>query len=454
MAGAASETPDACRALPTRRDIPAYRFQVVTEPTAHRLRVHQQLALADPARLATGEILFDVPANHAAGIFTLTDVRLAGGNAPLDVALAGTTLRVTLPAAPRRAATATLCLDFTLDLPPAAAESGITGAHALGWSDLGDVAGYWYPILAPYDPSRGWRPVPYHPVGDPILAEAADYAVSVVAPTGYTVIGAGFQGAQAGVWEFQLTDGRVFAFVVADRLVASSADLGGIATRIYHQPAHQAAAQDVLAAAGEALPLFVETFGAYPYDDLTIVEAVQFGGMEYSGLITFSSQWFADYRPPAAGEEFGADFLIRFVVHEIGHQWWYGGVGNDQANEPWLDEALARFGEWLYYAQRHPVHLAWWEAPSAGMITVPIDQPIYNFEDTTSYVQAVYVSGTRFLLAARERMGAAAFDTFLRDYYRQNRGRIVSGAEFLATLRTHAGPALDDLLPAYFGSLP
>lgn len=451
--GSPTETPDPCSALPTQGDAPAYRLQAVAELSAHRLRVYQQVTLTDPTRLATGEIRFNVLANHAAGVFTLMGVRLAGDHTPLTAILTDTTLRVELPAALRDATTATLCLDFTLNLSPAADTGGITAAHALGWSDLGDVAGAWYPLLAPYAAGTGWILTPYHPVGDPLVAEAADYAVTVTAPAGYAVIGAGLQSAQAGVWEFRLPATRAFAFVVTDRLVVTQADVDGIPVRIYHLPEHQAAAQDALTAAGEALPLFVRTFGAYPYADLTIVEAVQFGGMEYSGLITFSSQWFADYRSPAEGEEFGADFLIRFVVHEIGHQWWYAAVGNNQATEPWLDEALARFGEWLYYAQLHPAHLAWWEAPSAGMATVPLDQPIYNFQDTTSYVQAVYVSGTRFLLAVRDRMGEAAFTAFLRDYYRQHRGRLVSGAEFLATLRAHAGPALDDLLPAYFGSL-
>ena len=110
------------------------------------------------------------------------------------------------------------------------------------------------------------------------------------------------------------------------------------------------------------------------------MEAPQFGGMEYSALITFSRDWFADYQPPAAGADFGADMLVRFIVHELGHQWWYGAVGNDQAYEPWVDEALARYGETLYYERLHPSHLGWWEAPSKGLATVPINQPIYNFD--------------------------------------------------------------------------
>ena len=31
------------------------------------------------------------------------------------------------------------------------------------------------------------------------------------------------------------------------------------------------------------------------------------------------------------------------VAHEVAHQWWYSLVGNDQIDEPWLDEAFAQF---------------------------------------------------------------------------------------------------------------
>ena len=31
--------------------------------------------------------------------------------------------------------------------------------------------------------------------------------------------------------------------------------------------------------------------------------------------------------------------------HEVGHQWFYGLVGNDQGRDPWLDEGLATWAE-------------------------------------------------------------------------------------------------------------
>lgn len=442
---------DACLPLPLTSSRPRYRFAVAADPQAHTLQVKQQVALADPARLATGELVFNVPANGVPGVFTLTRARLAADPQPPVVTLEGTALRLRLPAAAANAPAVTACLDYTLRLPPAGSE-GISAAHALGWSDLGMIAGYWYPALAPYAPTTAarWLLTPYHPVGDPIVYETADYEAAIRAPAPYQVIAAGLRGMQGGVWRLELGRARGFAFSISNRLVASQAEVAGIPVRVYHLPEHAAAGQAALVAVREALPLFVQTYGAYPYAELAIIEAAQFGGMEYSALITFSRDWFADYQPPAAGADFGADLLVRFVVHELGHQWWYGAVGNDQAHEPWLDEALARYGETLYYETLHPTHLAWWEAPSKGMATQPINQPIYRFADTTAYVQAVYVSGTRFLLDVRKLLGQPAFTALLQEYRRRYEDRIATEAEMLALLRDRLGPALDKLLRVYF----
>ncbi len=426
---------------------------MTADPQAHRLEIRQQLTLADRSRLATGEMVFNVPANHGPGVFTLNRARMAGASLPVPADLQGTTLRLSLPQAARSMPEITLCLDYALTLPPAGGE-GISAAHALGWSELGMIAGYWYPVVAPYSTATGWLLTPYHPVGDPIVYEAATYEVTIRAPGNYIVIGAGLREVKDGAWRFQLDRARGFAFAISNRLVATQGEVNQVPVRIYHLPEHAAGGQAALRAVREALPLFNEAYGPYPYPELVIVEAPQFGGMEYSALITFSSDWLGGYKPPAPGSDFGADMLVRFVVHELGHQWWYGAVGNDQAHEPWLDEALARYGEVLYYERLHPSHLAWWEAPSEGMATMPINQAIYRFSDTSSYVQAVYVSGTRFLLDVRKMLGEQAFAALLQDYGRSQRDRLATQAEFLALLRAHTGPQLDRLLLIYFDPVP
>ena len=58
------------------------------------------------------------------------------------------------------------------------------------------------------------------------------------------------------------------------------------------------------------------------------------GGMEYPTLFTAGTRWLA---PGGVGEPEGV------TVHEAGHQFWYGLVGNNEFEHAWLDEGLNTF---------------------------------------------------------------------------------------------------------------
>ena len=59
--------------------------------------------------------------------------------------------------------------------------------------------------------------------------------------------------------------------------------------------------------------------------------------MEYPNLVLISS------------EITNQDDFMNVIIHETAHQWWYGMVGNDEYQYPWLDEALTEFSTILFY---------------------------------------------------------------------------------------------------------
>jgi len=84
--------------------------------------------------------------------------------------------------------------------------------------------------------------------------------------------------------------------------------------------------------------------------------------------------------------------LVSLTAHEIGHQWWFGAVGNDQVHEPWLDEPLATYGELLFYETFYPTYAAWWWDSHIGQWTPagPVDRSIHDFGGTWPYVRDIY----------------------------------------------------------------
>ncbi len=76
-------------------------------------------------------------------------------------------------------------------------------------------------------------------------------------------------------------------------------------------------------------------FGEYPYEHITVVDPAwgggAAGGMEYPTLFTAGSRkftWTSMFSPESV------------TVHECGHQFWYGLVGNNEFEAAWMDEGF------------------------------------------------------------------------------------------------------------------
>jgi aminopeptidase N len=108
-------------------------------------------------------------------------------------------------------------------------------------------------------------------------------------------------------------------------------------------------------------------------------------------------------------------------------------MGNNQAIQPWLDEAFATYSEFLFYERAYPNLMDWWwdfrvnsHSPNG-----PVDLTIYEEAGFDAYVGAVYLNGARFLHELRGALGDEVFFAFLRDYIEVATGRLITSEEFL-----------------------
>lgn len=115
-------------------------------------------------------------------------------------------------------------------------------------------------------------------------------------------------------------------------------ELGGrdlVNMRLMIQPERVAQAERHFEATAAALYFYGLWWGAYPYEQVTIVDpawgARAAGGMEYPTLFTCGTRLLT--RPSMHSPE-------SVTVHEAGHQFWYGLVGNNEFEAAWLDEGF------------------------------------------------------------------------------------------------------------------
>ena len=98
-------------------------------------------------------------------------------------------------------------------------------------------------------------------------------------------------------------------------------------------------------------------FGPYPYPTLTVVDpdhrGRDAGGMEYPTLITGGTRYIR------AERQLSPEGVL---VHEFGHQHFYGLVGTNEFESPWMDEGFTTYatGRVLMHAYPDPERVTWY----------------------------------------------------------------------------------------------
>jgi hypothetical protein len=271
-------------------------------------------------------------------------LRTANGEATdllpaLDVKGAGddeTDARVPLPRDVLPGETITLDVTWDDKLPAIVERTGYSGSF--------HCVGQWFPKLARLEPDGTWAHFPFHHLAE-FYADFGTYDVTLDVPEAFTV------GATGPVVESTHAGGRLierhvqgdihdFAWAAWDRFRIREEDIDGVKVRVLFPPGFDHDADRELADMRFAIPYFGALYGRYPYPVLTLVHppeaAAEAGGMEYPTFITTGGAWH------------GVPFtkLIDLVtVHEFGHQYFYGLLGSNEVQWPFLDEGVNSFAE-------------------------------------------------------------------------------------------------------------
>lgn len=436
--------------------LPHYRLDVDFSYDRPGGRVEEWIVYPNASGQPLSELRLMVPLYQYRGALAVTALTWFGGaldgQAVENAFVENIQVVVPLPQPLQPGETAGLRVAYDLTLP-SQAQVSVERPLPIGYTARQVNLVDWYLFVAPYRDGLGWLAHPPGYYGENLVYDLADFEVNLRFTDGRTdlVVAASAPAVQDGEWlRYARPRSRSFALSIGHEYTVETAQSGGVAVSSYYFPLNEAAGKRALQTTVEALELYTELFGPYPHDTLAVVEADFYDGMEYDGLY-FLSRAFYNVHKGDPG-----DYLVAIAAHETAHQWWYGVVGNDQANEPWLDEALCTYSERLYYERYYPEALDWWWQyriayynPS-GWVNTSVYNPQGALQTYQDYRNAVYLNGARFLEDLRSLVGDEAFFAFLADYAAQYAGKIAFQDDFFAVLALHTAADLAPLLQQYF----
>ncbi len=421
---------------------PHYTFYVNLDYHTHQVAAQEVIQYPNQTGVPLERLVLSVQPNLWTGCFTLSS--LTQNDRPLTATLDGQRMDVILPTPLQPGETITLAVGFQLNLPPKKFEG------TFGFLGYQVNLTNWYPFVVPYDPAQGWILHDPWPFGEHLVYDAADFDLYLQLAEGSedVIIAASSPGVAENGWtHYHLEGARTFALSASDQFKIAESALGAIPIRSYYF-GKQGAGERLASAATQALAIFQARFGPYPYSSLSIVATESPDGQEFDGLVFLSEEFYEQYQGGIKNN------LVSIGVHEIAHQWWFGLVGNDQALEPWLDEALATYSERVFYEYYDLT--SWWWGFRVNYFSPAgwVDTNVYDGIAFRPYTNAVYLRGAKFMEALRLRIGDEAFFAFLQDYAGRYGRRRVAAADFFAVLHEHTSADVSDIVGAYFKHAP
>jgi hypothetical protein len=249
-----------------------------------------------------------------------------------------TVLAVPLPQPVAPGETINVELDWTSHVPRTFARTGAVGNFFF--------IAQWFPKVGVLE-AQGWNCHQFHSATE-FYSDYGVYDVRLTVPTGWVVGATGRERERRdntnGTTTHRYTQEDVHDFAwttspsyLERQEVFEHPSLPRVQMRLLLRPEHAGQADRHFAATRTALKYYGEWFGPYPYGHITVIDPAWqsgAGGMEYPTLFTAGTRWLA---PRAVLQPESV------TVHEAGHQFWYGIVGNNEFESAWLDEGLNTF---------------------------------------------------------------------------------------------------------------
>ena len=431
-----------------------YHIDFTISDDLHTLSGWQEVHYTNREALPLTEIYFQLFPNAAGGKTTISSLSVNGQNSEPVYEFLDSALLLDLPTPLEPNESIDIRMEFSIDLA-----LQMEGNYGLfGYFEDVIVLDGFYPVIPVYD-DEAWN-VQFPPANaDTSYYDASFYLVRVTAPANLTIAatGVGIEHQSEGdtqTIEYAAGPARDFYMAASEHYISASQMHGETLINIYAREGNERGAEDALQFTKDAIQSFTDRFGPYPYTEFDVLATPMLAlGIEYPGIVGVVSPAF-DPNEIISGLPYPI-MLESVVAHEVAHQWFYNLIGNDQIDEPWLDEAMAQYSTWLYFVDTYGEanaqgYIGSWDSrwDRVNREEIPIGLAAATYEGS-EYSAIIYGRGPLFVQALAEEMGQQAFDEFLKAYYQSHKWGIATADSLKQTAELQCGCDLTPLFEAW-----
>jgi hypothetical protein len=332
----------------------------------------------------------------------------------------------------------------------------------------------WYPKPAVYD-KKGWHEMPYLDQGE-FYSEFGSFDVRITVPKNYVIAATGeLQNADEKEWLMQrsnfdwktqkqkikLKNGTIktvtqkyppsstetktlqykqdnvhdFAWFADKRFIVDTDTCRLASGRIiqaysFYTPQEKNIWKNSVPFAKDAVRFYSNEVGEYPYNVASVVQGPQSfgGGMEYPTITIISPMPSPKY-------------LDEVIAHELGHNWFYGILGSNEREHPWMDEGINTFYEYKYMRKKYGMnktHELLFQTVAARRTDQPIETSSEQFNEI-NYAVVAYHKTAEWMRLLESQTGQNVFRDQMHQYFENWKFRHPQPEDFKANFQSVLG---------------
>lgn len=337
----------------------------------------------------------------------------------------------------------------------------------------------WYPKPAVYD-KNGWHPMPYLDQGE-FYSEFGNYKVSITLPENYVVAATGeLQNATEKDWlktrssyngelikakdksadgklstnsqidppsainikklEFRQDKVHDFAWFADKKFIVNEDTCQLASGKIikvvtYYTPIQKKVWNESITYTKKAILHYSSLVGEYPYSIVQVVQGPKSfgGGMEYPTITVISP-------------ENDKSSLDQTIVHEVGHNWFYGILATNERKFPWLDEGINTFFTDKYVEKKYGIQNKAQQIAFESTAVEKTDQAINTVSEDFSeinYYLSAYYKTAEWLRYLESQLGEEIMAKAMKDYFNRWLFKHPQPEDFRKVLEDISGKNLD-----------